>query len=341
MNSNASAALRRRAPKTALCFAAALAIAMAFPPPAHAALWDAVVDFNGWFCNDILKPIAEDALNTATGFYQQITVSNILSGPFDALLEGQIGGRGVYDIMRSTYDAVVKPLGQSILALVMLVQVVKISQKIDGTATMPALKEVLFLGAFYVIFSWFINNAFDLCAAVYGELNKITLAVNGSGDGQGINATISLGDCSNASVGVMVIMCFVSWLSMLVGLIGWVVAVFMAYARAFQLYVMAAFSPIPFALMGFEDTRSMGIGFCKNFVALCLAGAIMVLLLICFPALITTVDLNGGLSAAIEGNMLNATMAPLPQIVQMVALTFLLIFGLVKSGAWARDILGG
>lgn len=339
--SHHAAFLRRRAPKMALCLGLALAVAALFPAPAHAALWDAVADFEGWVCNDLLRPVAEDALNSAMSFYRGIAADKIFTGSFDILLKGQEGASGVYDIMRSVYSVVVKPLGHSILALVMLVQVVKISQKIDGTATMPAVKEVLFLGAFYVIFSWFINNSFDLCAAVYEEMNKIVLAVVGENPGVSITATVSLGDCSDASIGVMVIMCVICWVCMLFGLVGWLVAVFMAYARAFQLYVMAAFSPIPFSLLGFEETRSMGIGFCKNFVSVCLAGAIMALLLICFPALVASIDFSGGLSAAIQGDALNALAAPFPQMIQMMALTLLLIFGLIKSGAWARDILGG
>ncbi len=31
----------------------------------------------------------------------------------------------------------------------------------------------------------------------------------------------------------------------------------MCYMRAMQLYVMAAFSPLPFALLGFDETKTM------------------------------------------------------------------------------------
>ena len=38
----------------------------------------------------------------------------------------------------------------------------------------------------------------------------------------------------------------------------------MCYMRAMQLYVMAAFSPLPFALLGFDETKNYGVSFCKN-----------------------------------------------------------------------------
>ena len=33
----------------------------------------------------------------------------------------------------------------------------------------------------------------------------------------------------------------------------------MCYMRAMQLYVMAAFSPLPFALLGFDETKNYGV----------------------------------------------------------------------------------
>lgn len=43
------------------------------------------------------------------------------------------------------------------------------------------------------------------------------------------------------------------------GLVAWaasLVVVVMVFARAVQLYLYAAFSPIPFSLLGFDETRN-------------------------------------------------------------------------------------
>ncbi len=55
---------------------------------------------------------------------------------------------------------------------------------------------------------------------------------------------------------------------------------------------MAAFAPIPLSLMALDETRQMGVGYLKNFAAVCLAGLIILVLLISFPIVL------GGLTAA-------------------------------------------
>ena len=42
-------------------------------------------------------------------------------------------------------------------------------------------------------------------------------------------------------------------------------------------YVMAAFGPIPLSLMALDDTRQIGVGYLKNFTAVCLAGLIILI----------------------------------------------------------------
>lgn len=90
----------------------------------------------------------------------------------------------------------------------------------------------------------------------------------------------------------MLVVALVSWL---VVIIAYVVALVVSWARAIQIYVMAAFSPIPLALASLDETRQMGVGYLKNFVAVCLAGVIILVLLVSFPIVL------GGLNAASAG----------------------------------------
>ncbi len=91
------------------------------------------------------------------------------------------------------------------------------------------------------------------------------------------------------------------------------------------------------ALMGTEDTRQIGIGYIKNFVAVCLAGIIILVLLISFPIIL------GGLNAANPGTgtPIDGIANGLTYALQYLAMCILLILSLVKSGTWARDIVGG
>ena len=100
---------------------------------------------------------------------------------------------------------------------------------------------------------------------------------------------------------------------------------------------MAAFAPIPMSLMALDDTRQIGIGYLKNFTAVCLAGLIILILLIAFPIIL------GSLVAASPGTgtPIDGVVGGLSYALQYLAMCILLILSLVKSGTWARDIISG
>ena len=98
-----------------------------------------------------------------------------------------------------------------------------------------------------------------------------------------------------------------------------------------QQTAFAAFFAV--ALLGFEQSRQFGIGFIRNFVALVLAGAVMVFILFCFPLLV---------NAAIAAGRLGTDYSFVPGMgpVTLIAMCLLLIIGMLKSGAIARSVLG-
>lgn len=330
------------APKKHLCMTLvasiflAVALVAAFPREAHALLFDgAVENLNKWM-QDLFREAASGMINLMLDFMKGINKETVLTAPFaDMLGTSSSGTTTVHTLASNLCEVTVKPIAHSILALVMLVQLVKISQRIDASATMPALKEIVFMAVFFAIFSWLINSSADLCQAAYTEVNSITNAL--VGDTVLDDVTIVIDD-GITDMGQLVTLLIVGTICMLIGMVGYIVALVMGYARAIQLYVMMAFSPIPFALMGFEETRSMGVNFCKNFIALCIAGTIMVFLLIAFPLILNGVIADAGsINISSGADYAQHLFAPL----SMVACSLLLIIGLIKSGAWARDILGG
>ena len=80
-------------------------------------------------------------------------------------------------MVRTLHQTLLIPLAESILALIMLVQLVKISQRIDSTSTLPAVKDIVFLAVFYVIFHWLIVNSLDIVTAIYNIFNHITASI--------------------------------------------------------------------------------------------------------------------------------------------------------------------
>lgn len=324
---------RRTALRLAACVLVSLAVVLLIPNPAYASIFPTLDDFRAGI-NDLLfgwmYDMIEGFMNKAIQYSLRIAPSDILVGEFNSLLSSQITGASLYDNLEDICESLVVPLGNSILALVMLVQCVKISQRIDSTATLPAIKEIVFLAAFFMIFTWLINNSFGICAAAFEEINKIgsrileDLAWEGSIDA----VTIPRGGFGLENLMPLL---FVSLLMFVGSLLGSVVSYAIGWARALQLYILATFSPIPFALMGFEETRSFGINFCKNFVAVCLAGAIMVVIMYAYPVLMI------GCASSDFSNISDC----FSYGAKALACIVMYIFALFKSGAWARDILGG
>lgn len=77
-----------------------------------------------------------------------------------------------------------------------------------------------------------------------------------------------------------------------VGLISWLVIVVVSivilisvYGRFFRLYMYTAISPLMLSTLGGEPTQSVGIGFLKNYIAVCLEGVVITIACIIYIAI--------------------------------------------------------
>ena len=328
-----TAQLRRFAPKLLVCLLLMFILSVVFATPAHAGILDEIgaliEDPAAWIADKILRGPAESMLNAYANTMSAFGTENFLTGSFKSLFGNGEGTDVVWTTINAVHKTLIVPLAGSILALVMLVQVVKISQRIDSTATFPAVKEIVFLAVLYVIIRFLILNSVDICAAVFDLFNEITKSIFAAADPD--LSPIAIPD--GVGFGNMVIIFFMAFILQITGFVSVVIAWVMAAARAIQIYILAAFSPIPISLLGFEQTRSMGINFLKNFAAACLAGTIMAFLLTIMPKLCATYIHVGDI-------IIDGTVSILPFIAPF-GLPILLIIGVVKSGAWARDLFGG
>lgn len=333
---------RRRGPGfrvAVVTVALAIAPMLLLPQPAYAAApWDlkgAVEEaIKGWLLDG-----ACGFFNMYNGLIGAIGDNGILTAPFTSLL-----GESVYSITVTVHQTAVVPIAESILALFMLVQLIKISQRMDATATLPAVKDIVFLAVTYVLLHWFIVHSLDIVQAIYQMVVDDVLPVIGSAGkggsflGEGIS-TESF-DLSKVTFGGCFVTLIVAILCAITGIIAYVVAFVVAYARAWQIYVMAAFSSIPMALLGFDETRQMGVGFLKNFAAAALAGAIMLFLLVAFPHILASLTSQVGSDNILALAAGEVAVDALQGVLMWLGCSFLLVFGLIKSGAWAKEVLG-
>lgn len=318
----------------AYAFAGTLALCaalIAMPAPAYADIAD---DINSWLCG-ILRDTCNWIFGSQVDMLKGIGTEGVLSASFTQML-GSAGSVTMHDIAHGVWQVAILPIGCGILGFVFTVQLIKISQKMDGNASMPGVKEVVFLLVFFAVFLFLVQNSFEIMRAVY-EVTRLAIGrvsvMFGSGGALDLSAVSITTEDDVATLLAMLVVALVSWL---VVIVAYVVALVVSWARAIQIYVMAAFSPIPLALMSLDETRQMGVGYLKNFAAVCLAGIIILVLLVSFPVVL------GGLDAASAGvPVVDSVVGGLSYALQYLAMCILLILSLVKSGSWARDIMGG
>lgn len=320
----------------AAAFAATLVMLVAVLGMPQAAYADIADTVNSWLAG-VLKDFCNWIFESQVEVLGSIGVDGVLSASFDTML-GSSGGVGMYDIVHGVWESAVLPIGCGVLSFVFTVQLIKISQRMDGTASMPAVKEVVFLLVFFAVFTFLLQHSFEIMQALY-EVTRIAIqrvtALFGTGGAidLGQNPIVTEDEDVAALIG-MAVVAIVSWV---VVIVAYIVALVVSWARAIQLYLMAAFSPIPLALMGLEDTRHIGIGYLKSFVSVCLAGVIILVILISFPIVLAGLNaVNAGTGTALDG-----IVGGLSYALQYLGICILLILSLVKSGAWARDVMGG
>lgn len=320
-----------------------LGMTLLFPVTAHAEqpgfdTWNIGTSLKNFVCYLLLEGACA-LLNTYNHVIGEITSNSLLTMPFNSVL-----GVDMYNLTTTVYDAAVVPLAESILALFMLVQLVKISQRIDATSTLPAVKDIVFLVVTYVLLHWFIVNALDIMQAIYQIVVDDIIPAIGSASGsvsffeEDLSTDpIAGSQWDNMSIGNALLVLIVSFFALIIGFIAYIIALVIAYARAWQIYVYAAFSAIPVSLLGFDETRQMGISFLKNFVAAVLAGAVMMFLFVAYPYIISG-SVNPSSFTILD--YVTGTDGLLTCL-KFLAISILFIFAMLKSGAWAKEILGG
>lgn len=346
--------IKRRLPtrlNPAIILLITASVTLLFPQPVHAApVWEVGTNLKNMVCEWLLD-MSCWGFNLYNDIAMKIGSSDMLSAPFDSLL-----GVSTYELTKTIHQTAVIPIAESILALFMLVQLVKISQRIDATATLPAVKDIVFLAVVYVLIHWFIVNSLDIMQAIYkiavdNIIPEIGTAQSNTGFFNGELTTSNIPDSTwdELTIGGCFLTLCASILSVIGGVVAYMVAFIVAYARAWQIYAMAAFSSIPIALLGFDETRQMGIGFLKNFAAAVLAGAVMMFLLVIYPLALSTMTTASGVTGGASilflisipaGGTASLASASVLILLEFLAITFLLIIALIKSGAWAKEILG-
>lgn len=290
-----------------------------------------------------VEPLANGFLKALfQGIESSLKSSDLLLG-FDNLL-GSYGGKfSLSTFITNVSDAAIKPVAATLLAMGMLLQLLKIAKKMDqGGGMMPSVREVISLFVWCAVMMYMVRNGLGIVKDLYTMVLEIIKTANSAAGSMGSAADvihtwagkdtlIKFSDDTNFIEGLIICLeCLLAWI---VGSFAVVISYYMMIARAIEIYLTAMFAPIPFALMGFDETRSWGWGYLKTFLSLCLAGVIMLVVLYMFPFIV--VSIVGGISNGVS------PADTLPILVKVIAACLVLAMTLVKSTQIARSVLGG
>ena len=224
---------------------------MLFPDFAFASIAD---DINKWLCG-VLRDCCNWIFANQINMLKSIGYDGILAAGFDSML-GTAGNTTMYSLVHGVWQVAILPIGCGVLGFVFTIKLIQISQKMDGNASLPGVKEVVFLLVFFAVFLFLIQNSFDLMASIY-SITKLAIerVINMFGTGGAIDLNAVSIVTTDDDVAALVAMLIVALISWVVVLVAYIVALVVSWARAIQLYLMAAFSPIPHGYRGYPPDR--------------------------------------------------------------------------------------
>lgn len=114
-----------------------------------------------------------------------------------------------------------------------------------------------------------------------------------------------------------------------------------AYGRIFELYVYLVVSPLPMAFLPLGNGNGDGVHrittkFLKNFIAVCLQGVMMIIVIRVFDVVIGNTIINA-LTEAAANTDVNAAVTDL--IYTMLLGAIALVMAVIKCGSWAKSIM--
>ena len=197
---------------------------------------------------------------------------------------------GFYDLAKTISDTVAKPFGVCFLAVAMGMAAVERSDRRRRMSGSAHANDFLMLLVAFVVCWWLIAHALDLVAAIYWlgrslvkgvmlAISQAGLATTAGGMAAGISKAMSSDILLNLTYRdwgyclVFIIEAFVI-LGGVFGIVTYVLGA--AFIRMAEIYLRAAFSPIPLAFFVSEKTRPQAWQWARKMLAVCVQAGIIV-----------------------------------------------------------------
>lgn len=247
----------------------------------------------------------------------------------------------VYNLIMDIQVLIMQPVAYTILAIFILLEIQKISTKVEQAGGAPTLGFELIFKTLVklIICKIVVDNVQLILDAILGVSNMLVTDIFRYSQDQQIAGQIIETFMSH-------IRSFNFWQRMtmfmnllIVSLVALVLKVFIEvtlYIRFFELYIFAAIAPIPVATMPNEEFSSIGKSYFKGFVAVGLQGVFLALVLAIYPAI-----LDGILTRSSIGSVGGGIPLRGPYVIMGSLLLYMLVIFLTinKTKQWAKSVV--
>lgn len=290
------------------------------------------------FFRGFMEGVCDDIFRQIEGMFSEIGHYGSITSTFDTILG--TGSVSLVDLAERVAQYTIFPVACVVFSLAIMMQLLKVAQRIDQTGNLPAVKEVIFLFCWVAICIYVIGHSFELVRELYAIVNEFVKSVTVS-QAPELKFQTNLGEDFLGNLGFMFGLIVIELILHLVALLVAVTSTVMFLARGIQIYLYAVFAPLTLSFLGFDEMRPWAIGYVKGLLAALISGFIMAFAIAAFPYL-----LSGMLSstATVTKDLITITVdggANSTWVIGILAASLSLFTVLVKSGSFAREIMGG
>lgn len=278
----------------------------------------------------------EDLVEAIVGILNALTL-----GPTDVtsglLLSPRDYNATLYDAAVLIHNTAVKPVTAIVLSIIATLMLATTSTKVDGdrelgvriiAASMFKIAMVLIACQSAILL---LDALAQVATFIAGEANNVETGIGADGGGLGDELRE---DIEEGGLIVQVVLLLFLSLPFAISQFGVVVAIVLVFLRFMQMYLMSAFASLPIAFFAHEDTKHIGIGYLKRFLVAALTGAVLVITVKFYQALMTSwltdnTAYDGDLWGFVISNFGKFLVAPI-----------VLIFLMITANGLAKAVVG-
>lgn len=228
----------------------------------------------------------------------------------------------IWSIINGIHNAFL-PMAYSLLALFFLIELTSkaASTEVTQEQVIKVLIKTVFLKAIVEKTFYFLGLIFQLSVEATNKVNAVT--------GVSYTSTAVFDQIRNNinSMGTMdLIMYYISIapLSVVMQFVDIAITLIL-FGRLIEIYMYTAFSPIPISTLANSELQSGGKNFLLSYAAVCFQGVIILIGCKIYGGMVQSMSLQASGAEALKN---------------IVIMTLLLLFILIRSGTWAKKITG-